>query len=303
MKLIALIVGLLLERLVTHLLHLRELRWFDRYFDWSLARLGGAPDWARMPFALVLLALPVLPVVVAAAVLLTAGLFWNVPYFVFAVFVLLFSLGPRDLGEEVRDYVDTVQMERFEESQRIAKELLEARATRGGERRELVVEEAVLVQANNRIFGVVLYFVALGPVGAWLFRVSDMFRRRAVYEAERDADDARVNAAQVVETMHGVLAWLPARLTCLGYALAGSFEDAIAAWRRVTAGASMRFFELNDELIAVVGRAALAPQDGEQPLDVLQEAARAAAAMRLVVRTLFVWLTVVALMTLFGWAV
>ncbi len=299
MKLIALVIGLALERMLTHLLHLRELRWFDRYFDWGLAQMRDRPSWAAWLIGVAVLLVPVLPVVIIAASLLSADIFWDVPYFLFAVLVLLFSLGPRDLGAEVDEYCESVENNRFEESQRIAKELLETEPPRDFGRRELAVEEAVLVQANNRIFGVVFFFVAFGPIGAWLFRVGDLFRRRAVYEAHREAAPERAQPYDRVEQLHGILAWVPARLTCLGYALAGSFEEAMRAWRSYGENiVGQRFFHINDELVAAVGQAALA-----RPADDAISAEGVAAALRLVTRTVFIWVTVIALMTLFGWAV
>ena len=49
MKLIALVLGLILERLATEVLHLRELRWFDRYFDFAISRLLALPPWLLYP--------------------------------------------------------------------------------------------------------------------------------------------------------------------------------------------------------------------------------------------------------------
>jgi AmpE protein len=298
MKLIALVLALALERLLTELLHLRELRWFDRYFDWSLARLQGREGWQAVTLAVLLLLLPVLPVAAVAVSLLTADIFWDVPYFLFAVLVLLFSLGPRDLGTEVRDYCDTVAGGEAEEARRIAKELLETEVPRDYGRRDLAVEEAVLVQANNRIFGVLFFFVVFGPVGAWLFRVSDLFRRRAVFEAHRSDAAEGAQPYDLVEQLQGLLAWIPARFTCLGYALAGSFEEAMSAWRRYADQPNRRVFAANDELVAAVGRAALArPQAEAADLECVS------ASLSLVTRTVFVWVTAIAVMTLFGWAV
>lgn len=297
MKLIALVLALVLERTLTRLLHLRELRWFDRYFDWALGRIGTRGGWRGGALAAVLLLLPVLPVALVSIGLLQADIFWDVPYFLFAVLVLLFSLGPRDLGTEVQDYCDQLAAGDEAEAARIAKQLLETEAPTEYGRRDLAVEEAVLVQANNRVFGVLLFFIAFGPIGAWLFRVGDLFRRRAVFEAGRQEAAEGTPPYAIIERLHGLLAWVPARLTCLGYALAGSFEEAVGAWRGYREQPARRFNDVNDELVATVGRAALAKAPTESLVICV------GAALRLVQRTVFIWVTVIALMTLFGWAI
>lgn len=301
MKLIALLVALGLERVLTHLLHLRELRWFDAWFDRGLALMARQRGVLRTATAVLVVLLPVLPVAAVALGLLLTGILWDVPYFVFAVLVLLVSLGPRDLGEEVHDYCETVTLDLAERSAHIEKELLETRRAFDGGRRELGVEEAILVQANNRVFGVVLFFMLLGPVGAWLFRVTDLFRRRAVYEHERRRSEAAAAGLASVDRLHGVLAWLPARLAGFGYALAGSFEHALGAWREYRRRAGAGLADVNDEVLAAVGGAALQRDLSDQAPTARVDRCRAA--MGLVWRALFLWLTVIALVTLFGWAV
>jgi len=144
----------------------------------------------------------------------------------------------------------------------------------------------------------VFWFVVLGPVGAWLFRVSDLLRRRAAFESAREhaVDRAALPAA---ESIHAALAWIPARLAALGYALAGSFDEAWNAWRSFGAREPSSLRASNDRLVAAVGKAAMSGFL-EQPAN---SGAAARNAMRIVVRTLFIWITVVALMTIFGWAV
>ena len=52
--------------------------------------------------------------------------------------------------------------------------------------------------------------VLLGPAGAWLYRVADLMRRRAVFEAGRKAatGEAEPRCLQVVQSIYGVLAWV-----------------------------------------------------------------------------------------------
>ena len=290
MKLIALILGLVIERLATQLLHLRELRWFDRYFDIGLVQIARLRGWVALLGVLSLVAVPLLPVLLVS--LAFTDVLWDLPYLAFAVLVLLFSLGPRDLGEEVDEYCDAIRSEDQEAADRIARELLGADQTENDE----AVVRAVFIQANNRIFGVVFWFILLGPVGAWLFRVTDLLRRRAHFEAERVPELKQ--ALTHIEVVHGVLGWLPARLAALGYAISGSFDDALSCWRAYAASGDEPIHHTNDEIVACVGCGALSLVEGDT--EGPDHGARKA--MRLVTRTIFVWTTVIALMTLPGWA-
>src|SRR5690606_15506845 len=183
MKLIALILGLGLERIATALLELRELRWFDRYFDAAVRRASRAEGALRYGFLRGALLLLLLPVWGVSHVLYDGGA-WDLVYLLFAVLVVFFCLGPRDLATEVADYRAALDRGDEERARQVLTELAESAQPHAVAVE--VVEEAVFVQATNRIFAVVLWFVVLGPVGAWLFRVNDLFRRRVAFEAARD---------------------------------------------------------------------------------------------------------------------
>ena len=65
MTLLALFLGLIIERLVTRLLHLREPRWLDGYFDWGFRHFQIPSQPGGKPFTvltLIFCLLPVLPV-------------------------------------------------------------------------------------------------------------------------------------------------------------------------------------------------------------------------------------------------
>jgi AmpE protein len=159
-----------------------------------------------------------------------------------------------------------------------------------------VIEDAVFIQAPNRIFGVVFWFMILGPVGAWMFRVSDLLRRRAAFESSRDPA-LRSIVLPIVEGVHGVLLWVPVRLAAIGYGLSGSLDDALAGWKHHESEHAGPIHRRNDLLAATVGKAAMTGAIGQPG----NSALAARHAMRLVTRTLFIWLTVIALMTIFGW--
>lgn len=296
MNLVALILGLVIERLITNLLHLREPRWFDPYFDWGFAHVQKTSGILAYLGAAVLVLLPVVPVLLI--IFAFGDALFSLPYLAFAVLVLLVSLGPRDLGDDVDEYCLALETGDQDKADSAAKALIEKEIPSAPEERRRAIQEAILVQANNRIFGVVFWFMVLGPAGAWLFRVADLIRRRAAFEAARDEEavPGLTTYLMVVRRIHGVLAWLPARLLALGYALAGSFEDAVSDWRGYYEDCADQFFEVNEDVVACAGCGALQTREEQSAA----EAARAA--MSLVMRTLFVWVFFIAVLTLVGWA-
>lgn len=288
MNLIALLLGLALERFLTRVLHLRELRWLDSWFDRALGLAARRGPPAAGLVVLIAVLVPVAPVA-----WLQAGLAGDSPVLVrvaFAVVVLLFSLGPRDLLAEVRDYLDAEATGDEATARRVERELMESRsATPAADR----LESAVLVQAHHRVFSVVFWFMVLGPAGAWATRVADLCRRRAAFRAAGGDGKAAGASLAVWE----LVSWLPARVLALSYAVAGSFEDAVADWRAYYRDTSARFFSVSEDVVAVAGTGAIRsrcpPED---------RVGRVRAALRLVLRTIAVWLTVIAVLTLSGQA-
>ena len=302
MNLLALALGLFLERFLTHLFHLREARWLDGYFDRGLRLLrGGIPSQLG---AILIVLVPVIPV--AAFAIVFRDVLYGLPYLAFAVLMLMFSLGPRDLEDEVEEYIEALHAGDTQRADRIAKELLETDAPPESRKRKMAIEEAIFIQSNNRLFGVLLWFMLLGPAGAWLFRVSDMCRRRAMYEAGRaeTASGEKPGYLKFAQRVHGVVAWLPARLVAVSFALAGSFEGAVSDWRSYYQDCAENFFHVNDDVVACAGAGALASPDLDNTGDLAGKGMRSARnALGLVSRSLWVWLTAIAVLTIAGFAV
>lgn len=301
MHLIALLIGLVVERLATRLFHLRRLRWLDRIIDAGFRHAGRLPNWpAVIPIILIAVVL-ILPIFAVTFSLGDALL--GFPYLLLAIVVLFFSLGPQDIGEDVDEYCKTIEEGDDERIRQTAKAIIESDVPEDALQRIHKVEEGVCVQANNRLFAVIFWFVLLGPLGAWTYRVTDLIRRRAVYAAGRDEESngtfERLRDAATM--LHGWLAWIPARLTAIGYAAAGNFDAAIAAWRAPTEQKTDSPSEYSENLLARVGAAALALVD-ESGEDLTARGVRGAtAANQLVFRLLLIWAVVIAAMTLYGW--
>ena len=104
-----------------------------------------------------------------------------------------------------------------------------------------VIEYSVLA-AHRHVFGVLGWFsviaaLGLGPAGAVMYRMSEFVSRYWVYKSlhPRFAGDGASPALQAVAlNAWGWIDYVPVRITALGFAVVGSFEDAIDAWRSYT---------------------------------------------------------------------
>jgi membrane protein required for beta-lactamase induction len=140
----------------------------------------------------------------------------------------------------------------------------------------------------------------LGPAGAWLFRVSDLMRRRVAFEALRQGRPVTPGSfGSALGVVHGLLAWIPARLVAATYAVAGSFEDAVGNWRSAVDGAAGGLLDRTEDLLARVGKGSLQPSLAGITAESL-DAATARGAWRIVARATWIWLVVIALLVLAG---
>ncbi|MBS0376559.1 MAG: regulatory signaling modulator protein AmpE [Proteobacteria bacterium] len=295
MNFVALLLALLAERIAGLGREVREPRALTAYARAAQAFVVRTPR-ATVALAVLVALLP--GVAFAVAIEALGALVHGAVYVVLAALVLYFSLGPRDLRREVAEYRAAAARGDAAGAARVAGELLDADACQRAGPGLGSVGEAVFVQANNRLFGVLFWFALLGPFGALGFRVSDLVRRAALLDAATPGATPRtLEVSDACQRVHGVIAFLPARLLALTYGVAGSFEESFAGWRRYLASESDHFFEANDRLLVHAGRGAL----GSAWAGAHDEPERSRAALALVDAALYVWLVGIALLTLLAY--
>jgi adenosylcobinamide-phosphate synthase len=167
-----------------------------------------------------------------------------------------------------------------------------------------VTIEHGLLAAHRQAFGAIAWFAALGPAGAVLYRGSAMLADQ--WSAGGQAGTFGLFAARVFFWLD----WAPARLTAVTLAIVGNFEDAIYCWREQAAGWTGQAREI---ILASAGGALgvvlggpirqsgslqLRPEagmGGEADADALESA------VRLIWRSLAVWMFLIFLVTLAYW--
>jgi len=95
----------------------------------------------------------------------------------------------------------------------------------------VAIEEA-FVAAHHYVFGVLFWFAFLpGPAGAVLYRMALMLRNR--WGSKTGAEHG--GFGRFANTAFYCIDWLPVRLTAIGFAIVGNFEDAVYCWRNQAA--------------------------------------------------------------------
>lgn len=304
MTLIALIVCLSLEIFWPQVEEYRRLDRFGQYTAWLQGRFGQEGWWNGAVGVVMVLLVPLLAAGIIQSVL--ASVWLGLFELVFGIAVLSYCLRFQPLDRMVDTYCDAKEVE--DESQA---ELSIAEVNGKTSFTDEDVTRTILVQSNERLFSVLFWFFLLGPLGALLCRLSFWLG----YESS-DQDNDFANAAR---RLQGILSWAPARLLAAGYAVTGSFEDAVHAWRECTFSSSERnldgqeeaesFTEVSNKILYQTGMGALresfsegeSPEGENQITEDKSGCAQIHSAHGLVLRTIVAWGMVVALVTLAGW--
>jgi membrane protein required for beta-lactamase induction len=180
-------------------------------------------------------------------------------HLLFMTAVLLLCLGPRDLADDVKALLQARADGDERRSALLQRVLLQGPDRRVASRRSFI--GALFIQSHERVIGVLLWFFVLGPAGAVLYRIASRMPRFLHERLEGSgAEDMSV-------TLHALCAWPSARLSAVLFALAGSTDAALAAWRSLPAPPELNWRHTTWAVLSEVPAAALSVQaeDGDGP--------------------------------------
>lgn len=284
LRLLAVLIALVVAWSVPQLARWRDDRWFRHWVN----RLGDTSGPGRVA---VVLLVPV----VACAIL--AGILRSLPFFdlgwlAFAVVVLVYALGPREIEADIDAVLRAPDALRRDEAIAALRHD-DAPLTWFAP----VMVEAAFYGALRRRFGVVFWFFLLGPAGALGYRLAQILGR----EAALALDAATRNAARRVAD---ALDWIPAHLMVFAMALVSDFDAVMGAWKQWHHTSGSPRSRLEPDFLGAVARAGVDAdveagdgyvQDVSDPIAELEDA------RRVIRRVLIVWLAVVAVIVLAAW--
>lgn len=274
MTIVIVLLGLLISHFFARIKRFRDFRWLIGLIARLRARWPGR-DWLAMVAVLLLAVL--LAWLIAALMSLWLGL---PGWLLFSLLVLVYTLGPRDLDRDVEALradddpaPDPGLIVRARRSMRMDAE------TSGQE-----AGAAVLHAALSRWFGILFWFVVLGPAGALLYR----FNRVALQIEALSAGEM-----EWLVRLRLVLDWPVLVLTVLAAGLCGDL-DRVNQARKDYAQVQPGFW-LWPSLLDRTAEA-FVPVDADQRHGLLL-------GHQMVWRMLMLWLVVMSLMLLAGWLV
>ncbi len=284
MAFLSILIALLVERIIPQFIEFRQFGWLRDYAQWMadllhLERLGSWAGSGLLLFPLLLL------------IWILEGMFDNALFglfeLAFNVLVIFLCLGPRDLDSQVEQYLDSIEIgdtqRRFNMAGHISSDELAmelpAQATQ--------VSQAMLVQANSRIFAVMFWFTLLGPIAAVLYRVLEQFLTGNYLEKSLQS------LKLAMRSVLGWVDWIPARISLLAYMISGAFEEGLQAYHKGSV-AALDSYEQNNDLLKLVGYACITQQevsDENQAIQLIRKT------RGLILRALVVWLLLVLFLT------
>jgi len=279
MALICILISIIFERASDTLEKLRNFEWFDNYSRWFLLTFPRLTEHNRISIVILLL-----PILLLTAVLQGwfEGQLLGLIEMLFGLTIFAFCLGPKDLNRQIDNYLQAKENGDETIAQNEASNIMHKDAPADPDQQIVEVMRSILHEANDRFFSVIFWFVVLGPLGALMYRLTTHTMRTSENES----------LANTATQLQAIMAWAPAHLTAIGYALTGNYESAKQEFYSKTKQDNLT--ECNYLTLIAAGQGAI--KDCTQG----EETACIRSARALVLRTLIVWLSFIAILTLIG---
>ncbi len=201
-------------------------RWFARYVNHLSSRFN-AGERSQGMIAWWLAVLPCAVVALAGYYFLGSiniglGWLWNVA-------VLYLTLGFRQFSHAFTEITEALRTNDIDRARQLLGDWRNESAAEysGTEISKVAIEEG-LIGSHRHVFGVIFWFLVLpGPTGAILYRMAATLDDKWGARPREEYGDFGRYARRIFHYMD----WIPVRLTALGFAVAGDFEDAVYCWR------------------------------------------------------------------------
>jgi len=288
MTIISILIAFTLCHFVRELRHLRRFEWVTSFTKHCNDSLNKFPGWSGPTGFLVILGLPLLAAYLVNSLLFSA--LGHIGEFLFAIAMLIYTFGPRDLDIDVRK---VIHADDDEDQKEALEALLGGPMPKDEEACQKAAIDAVFSQALKRWFGIIFWFAVLGIYGALLYRLATWLSNGDVGLHDEQKS--------LIKRLCQVMEWPVAQLMTLSLAVATDFDSVYRAWRKYHDERGHGLFDPNNDFMLTSARTIV--KTGHAENDGYADQLRGPMAsiklsMDLVWRSLGVWATVLAILLL-----
>jgi len=258
----------------SHPLHTEE--WFEKTLKigWLKQIISSMAPLAK--FSLVVIA-PIL--LIAVVMWLMQPWLWGIAWMICAFLILGYSIGISNLDTDIAAHLSNL---RKLDAEIDPDEVIE---------RHQSVMQSLAHDEFSKVYPVLFWFLAIGPVGALLYRLTMQFQNSGgVTESDRNF---------ATRILHG-MDWIPVRITGLAFAVVGNF---VYCTRRLVESLVEWDIPAVSLLCSLAELSVMVDESGPTTTqDFVRKAEmQTMAVQNLLHRSLLFWIALIAILTVLGW--
>jgi AmpE protein len=291
MKLLAILIVIGMQRYLDVGATWPRTNWFNFYLTRMQSLLQRTVLWSNVAGVIIIL-LPILFVVGLLQMFFHSWSFFGIWKLIYDTVILWFCLDAYQLKHQLSDYfsafVKNDHAISHEHGTKFVREQAAQKLTGNITSLARSITCEIFLRSNEQLFGVLFWFVILGPLGAVAYYLALTLR-----DLSAKQNSPFVELLLPASKVYGVLDWIPVRILGLSYALVGHFINTFNYFRKNLSAGIVQ----TPEFAIYSGFSAL----GIEHVDVIHaDAEENQAALALVDRTVFLWIVIVAIFTLGG---
>lgn len=291
MSLLAILISLAIEHYVNTITQFRNYNWVRSFSGWIKEKFSQTEFWNDTLGLIATVFIPMFGCAIIYGVLHNA---MSLLGFLFSLLVLVYCIGPTRVLHTARLFLDATEHEDEHSTQTYIDEILDSESTQSIEEANEKICSKLFTSTNEGILSIFFWFILLGPMGALMCRMVSILYRDSQEQDEGDEQEF-TEFNNSTRMLYAILLWLPSQITMLTFAITGSFVDSFNEWKSRLSNDYLNPQE-TEQTIHRTGLRALQinPDEHKCELSTVHDV------LALCWRSVIVWVTALALLTLAG---
>lgn len=288
MKLIQIVLALLLRKHVAAVDYYTDPEHLLKYIHWARRQAKKLTSEENDKVETLAIVIPAV-LIIGLIQFLLKDLFYHIPTFIFGAAVLIYCFGSRNFDQMIEPFIESWEQGDYDAAAYNALVFEGSEAHDKADTTTLPekVVKTLIIGSNEKMFAILFWFMLLGPIGAFAYRCCIIMRD---YNNHECAVGDHCNL--LIDKLLFFIDWIPSRITAISFAIAGSFVESFEAWLHIPQSSN----NSNHNILLAAGLGALKMDASVDKENYGAEEVRDT--RDLITRATYVWLAVIAVLTL-----